>query len=168
MKVTSKNDAWKFANLFAQENQFVWSQWPNREKSKEAGYEIYDSESGNNWLSDLGNRLEVNLENGKTISIWIEPEGHIEVDLTAWKSKQIKHFDSLESCIEEMRFWWASGKDFSLEETLLKKAKYLIEFCEHGEAVEFAYSGLLIKLINIKYDNYDRMMNRVFPNIAEI
>ena len=43
-------------------------------RSKKAGYPIYftTKEGVNEWISDLGNRLEVNLENGKTVNIWIK------------------------------------------------------------------------------------------------
>lgn len=40
------------------------------EKSKRAGYHIYTFSGG--WVSDLGDRLEVNYENGCTYSVWIE------------------------------------------------------------------------------------------------
>ena len=41
-----------------------------------AGYDIYHSTASgvNAWISDLGDRLEVNLENGETVSIWIDEE----------------------------------------------------------------------------------------------
>lgn len=42
-------------------------------KSERAGYGIYVSTADgvNAWISDLGDRLEVNLDNGKTVSIWV-------------------------------------------------------------------------------------------------
>lgn len=40
------------------------------EKSKKAGYHIYTFNGG--WVSDLGDRLEVNYENGCTYSVRIE------------------------------------------------------------------------------------------------
>lgn len=43
-------------------------------RSKKAGYPIYytTKEGVNEWISHLGNRLEVNLEDGKTVNIWID------------------------------------------------------------------------------------------------
>jgi putative selenate reductase molybdopterin-binding subunit len=43
-------------------------------RSEKAGYPIYftTKEGVNEWISDLGNRLEVNLMNGKTVNIWIK------------------------------------------------------------------------------------------------
>lgn len=43
------------------------------ECSQGAGYPIYTTKSGD-WISDLGNSLEVNKKNGKTTMIDIEPE----------------------------------------------------------------------------------------------
>lgn len=45
-------------------------------RSKKAGYPIYftTKEGVNEWISHLGNRLEVNLENGKTVNIWIDDD----------------------------------------------------------------------------------------------
>ena len=45
-------------------------------RSKNAGYDIYFSTCVSKvcWISDLGDRLEVNLPNGDSINIWIEDE----------------------------------------------------------------------------------------------
>lgn len=45
-------------------------------RSERAGYPIYYSvyEGCNEWVSDLGNRLEVNHADGRTTNIWIEDE----------------------------------------------------------------------------------------------
>lgn len=57
-------------------------------RSQNAGYPIYFSaaEGVNAWISDLGNRLEVNLPNGESVNIWIEEpkaevkaEGHSQI-----------------------------------------------------------------------------------------
>lgn len=42
-------------------------------RSEKAGYPIYftTKEGVNEWISDLGNRLEINLMDGKTVNIWI-------------------------------------------------------------------------------------------------
>lgn len=48
----------------------------NEAKSLRAGYDIYEStaEGVFAWISDLQDRLEVNLDNGKTVTIWIDEE----------------------------------------------------------------------------------------------
>lgn len=43
------------------------------DRSERAGYPIYYSTIlHDEWISDLGDRLEVNLSGGKTINIWID------------------------------------------------------------------------------------------------
>ena len=42
--------------------------------SNRAGYPVYRSTAGdiNAWISDMGDRLEVNLPDGGSVNIWIE------------------------------------------------------------------------------------------------
>ena len=78
MTVTSIKDAWTEAGKILP-TDYEYS----AERSERAGYPIYYSTAAgmNAWISDLGNRLEVNLPDGKSVSIWIEaPE---EVPTTA-------------------------------------------------------------------------------------
>ena len=46
------------------------------DRSRRAGYDIYFSTSDSiiAWISDLGDRLEVNLPNGESVNVWIEEE----------------------------------------------------------------------------------------------
>ena len=78
MTVTSIRDAWaEVRKIFPTDYEY------SIERSERAGYPIYYSTASgvNAWISDLGNRLEVNLPDGKSVSIWIEaPE---EVPTTA-------------------------------------------------------------------------------------
>ena len=78
MTVTSIRDAWaEVRKIFPTDYEY------STERSERAGYPIYYSKASgvNAWISDLGNRLEVNLPDGKSVSIWIEaPE---EVPTTA-------------------------------------------------------------------------------------
>ena len=78
MTVTSIRDAWaEVRKIFPTDYEY------SIERSERAGYPIYYSKASgvNAWISDLGNRLEVNLPDGKSVSIWIEaPE---EVPTTA-------------------------------------------------------------------------------------
>jgi hypothetical protein len=71
MKVNSKQEAWGHADEI-----FPTDYIKDDVASTAAGYDIYTStaEGVNAWISDLGDRLEVNLETGKTINIWIEEE----------------------------------------------------------------------------------------------
>ena len=76
MKATSRAEAWQMANEI-----FPTDYMKDEGASSRAGYDIYRNGGGwclhpienyNQWISDLGNRLEINLDNGKTINIWIE------------------------------------------------------------------------------------------------
>lgn len=73
MKVTSIKDAWAEANKI-----FPTDYEHDASRSERAGYPIYYSTAAgvNAWISDLGNRLEVNLPDGKSVDIWIE--AHVE------------------------------------------------------------------------------------------
>lgn len=69
MTVTSIKDAWtEVHKIFPTDYEYDTS------RSERAGYPIYYSTvaSVNAWISDLGNRLEVNLPDGKSVNIWIE------------------------------------------------------------------------------------------------
>ncbi len=69
MKVTSIRDAWaEVQKIFPTRYEHDTS------RSERAGYPIYYSTSAgvNAWISDLGNRLEVNLPDGKSVNIWIQ------------------------------------------------------------------------------------------------
>lgn len=69
MKVNSKLKAWEAASEI-----FPTDYEKDESASAHSGYPIYTSteNSVNAWISDLGNRLEVNLPDGKTVNIWIE------------------------------------------------------------------------------------------------
>lgn len=69
MKVTSIKDAWAEANKI-----FPTDYEHDTSRSERAGYPIYYSTAAgvNAWISDLGNRLEVNLPDGKSVNIWIQ------------------------------------------------------------------------------------------------
>ena len=76
MKATSKTQAWTMADEI-----FPTDYEKDEGSSSRAGYDIYrmrgdwcPSENYYNWISDLGNRLEINLANGETVNIWIEEE----------------------------------------------------------------------------------------------
>ena len=64
MKVTSKLNAWKEAQ------KHINNYEKDHEASKNAGYSIYRGDEG--YISDLEERLEVNLNSGESFNIWIE------------------------------------------------------------------------------------------------
>ena len=69
MTVTSIRDAWaEVKKIFPTRYEHDAS------RSERAGYPIYYSTANgvNAWISDLGNRLEVNLPDGKSVNIWIQ------------------------------------------------------------------------------------------------
>lgn len=69
MKVNSREQAWREAD-----NLFPTDYIKDEMKSENAGYDIYCStcDGVNAWVSDLDNRLEINLSTGETVNIWIE------------------------------------------------------------------------------------------------
>lgn len=71
MKANTAKEAWTLANEI-----FPTDYIKNETASERGGYNIYEStlEGCHAWISDLGDRLEINLDNGKTINIWIEAE----------------------------------------------------------------------------------------------
>lgn len=71
MKVNSRGQAWREAD-----NLFPTDYIKDEMKSEKAGYAIYCStcDGVNAWISDLDNRLEINLATGETVNIWIEEE----------------------------------------------------------------------------------------------
>ena len=71
MVANNREQAWTIADEI-----FPTDYMKNEAKSLKAGYDIYEStaESVFAWISDLNDRLEVNLDNGKTITIWIDEE----------------------------------------------------------------------------------------------
>ena len=69
MTVTSIRDAWaEVRKIFPTDYEY------SIERSERAGYPIYYSKASgvNTWISDLGNRLEVNLPDGESVNIWIQ------------------------------------------------------------------------------------------------
>lgn len=78
MTVTSIRNAWaEVQKIFPTDYEHDTS------RSERAGYPIYYSTAAgvNAWISDLGNRLEVNLPDGKSVNIWIKAP--MEAQVTA-------------------------------------------------------------------------------------
>ena len=83
MKVTTTKEAWTKADEL-----FPTDYIKDERASAAAGYDIFRStlEGCNAWISDLGTRLEVNLENGETVNIWIEAPKEIEITTREYKT----------------------------------------------------------------------------------
>lgn len=133
--------------------------------SARAGYSVFRSSvEYYNYICDLGDRLEVNLENGETINIWIDEaeeteaaaempektnsEEYIEILLTAKESNETKQFNKYEEFIENWRFWFSSGKPYkSDEETFAKMVESLKAFYKDDASLEILLNGLYVKMI---------------------
>ena len=77
--VNSVREAWSKANEI-----FPTDYEHDTDCTRRAGYDIYWSTRPGctAWISDLGNRLEVNLPNGESVNIWIEePEKENPVEI---------------------------------------------------------------------------------------
>lgn len=75
MKANSRKQAWREAD-----NLFPTDYIKDETKSENAGYDIYCStcDGVNAWISDLNDRLEINLATGETVNIWIEEEAQFK------------------------------------------------------------------------------------------
>lgn len=108
MKVSSKEKAWEEVNKI-----FPYDYEKDEKGSANAGYPIYTSiasEHPQNWISDLGNRLEVNLEDGSSTNIWIEEQGEdVEVTVIA-KTGETRTYKTYAEYRKDFRFFWSSGK----------------------------------------------------------
>ena len=71
MKAKSIKEAWQIADEI-----FPTDYMKDDSLSEAAGYDIYKSTAYgvNAWICDLGSRLEVNLDNGETVNVWIDEE----------------------------------------------------------------------------------------------
>lgn len=167
MKVKSMNEAWSKANEI-----FPTDYERDSKSSERAGYPIYRSTAEGHYydyICDLGDRLEVNLSNGETINIWVEDEpvdtveetkdeSYFKVAVKAMKSGEIKEF-TVDDFIDKVRFFWNSGEQSAFEKKLNAMCAALKAADNHGDAMETIYSGLIIKVIYYRWQNYDRYMN---------
>lgn len=80
MTVKSIQEAWDEVNKI-----FPYDYEKNETASKNAGYPIYystTSDHQNNWISDLGDRLEVNFEDGRSVNVWVNSEEYHHFEVT--------------------------------------------------------------------------------------
>lgn len=124
-KVSNMEKAWEEANKI-----FPYDYEKDEESSLTAGYPIYRStasEHPQNWISDLGNRLEVNLEDGSSTNIWIEEQGEdVEVTVIA-KSGETRVYKTYAEYRKDFRFFWSSGKENEHEEGTEKHFEKIIQ-----------------------------------------
>lgn len=77
--ITTKSaaEAWREADKL-----FPCDYLHDSSRSARAGYGIYMSTNPEiyAWISDLGDRLEINLSDGSTVNVWIEPEDEEEAE----------------------------------------------------------------------------------------
>ena len=133
MKVQSRDDAWRLAARL-----FPTDYVKDERGSKNAGYPIYQStaEGRNCWISDLGNRLELNYDNGKSENIWIE-------------ECEAKHFPSVIVGIYTERPVFGNVKVMAVEEIQIDNCEGFVlrDKYDKGVNYEFTISGVGTKLI---------------------
>lgn len=146
MVVRTVEKAWEQVNKI-----FPYDYEKDEKSSANAGYPIYSSTSAdhpNNWISDLGNRLEVNFENGKSENVWIDPEEQgedVEVTVTA-ESGETRVYKTYAEYRKEFRFFWSSGLESTYETSAEKHFEKMIQALrtvdEDGAKIESHRSGL--------------------------
>ena len=85
-----------------------------------------------------------------------------EIEATTNYTGEAKHFDSYEDFIQMVRFFWSSGRRYEdIESKCESIMEHLGTIGEHGMAVEIIFSGLTIKIIYLKFAEYDRHMRYI-------
>ena len=74
---SSRAEAWAAAD-----SVFPCDYMHDGSRSSRAGYDVYFSTNPEvyAWISDLGNRLEVNLQDGSTVNVWIDEPQETEAE----------------------------------------------------------------------------------------
>ena len=135
MKVKSIQEAWDVVSKI-----FPYDYMKYESASQKAGYPIYystASEHPNNWISDLGTRLEVNFENGESENIWIETEEyhHYEVEICSksyiFVFKCSTMYEALEAVVD-------AGETFGFE---VDTNKLMIDLVEMEQGNKISFSG---------------------------
>ena len=142
MTAKNREEAWKMADTI-----FPTDYMKDDLASSAAGYPIYKStaEGNESWISDLGCRLEVNTDDGKTVNVWIEEEDHfedIEVTVTH-KTGETRVWPTYEEFRKDMRFWMSCGKEYTDNENHYTMMIYsLRSLGEHNSTMTTMRSGL--------------------------
>jgi hypothetical protein len=98
MRANSIEQAWNMAN-----NIIKGDYEKDYNRSQKAGYDIYVSNSGKEWISDLGNRLEVNREDGTSVNIWVEEPKNYAITFYNCENKKVGVDVFTESNSEEVK-----------------------------------------------------------------
>ena len=96
MKAQNIKEAWQAAGAILGTDYIIDDTSSNR-----AGYSIYRStqEDNNGYICDLGDRLEVNLQNGKSYNIWIQTTEEPK------KENDIKNITNIINSMVELGMW---------------------------------------------------------------
>ena len=165
MTVKSIRDAWaEVQKIFPTRYEHDAS------RSERAGYPIYYSTASgvNAWISDLGNRLEVNLPDGKSVDIWIQSPA----EATATSNSTENTEDTGSATREErretakriQRFTYYYTKEYVRELDNKKREDAAVK-----EMEEAATEGGEIKCMVLTAENNARvMMNCITDCIAAV
>ena len=162
MTVTSIRDAWaEVRKIFPTDYEY------STERSERAGYPIYYSKASgvNAWISDLGNRLEVNLPDGKSVNIWIQApvEATATSDGTEDTGSATKE-ERRETAKRIQRFTYYYTKEYVRELDNKKREDAAVK-----EMEEAATEGGEIKCMVLTAENNARvMMNCITDCIAAV
>lgn len=124
MKATSVKEAWEIADKI-----FPTDYEKDEASSQRAGYPIYvsTSEGNDSWISDLGNRLELNIWKGdglESANIWIEEKvDEFQSEKVVKKAPAavvVKHYYSDK---------WCNTSEARTQEQLQQIAKQIREVC---------------------------------------
>ena len=85
-----------------------------------------------------------------------------EVEVTTVDTGETKLFSSYDEFIALFRFFLSSGHRYDDFETKTESImEHLGMLGQHGMAMEFHHSGLTIKIIYLKFPDYDRFMHYI-------
>lgn len=129
--VKNEREAWKLAAEI-----FGCSYELDKEASKRAGYAIYRGNTDVDcWISDLSNRIELNMADGSTICIWIEPEERLytaaEVRKIITETKQ--ELEAVEKIVEAVKdMVITETADMVLRQMSLRRRELMDKLAEFG------------------------------------
>lgn len=178
-RITAKNmtEAWSIANQI-----FPTDYEKDFGSSERAGYDIYRSTAEGHYydyICNLGDRLELNLSNGKTVNVWIEreeeqtvehteevkeeakvaDESRIAVEVTTRKTGTVKVYDEYENFINDLRLFMSGGARYDdIENRLESSIEYLRRNNYHGAAVEIFHSGMWLKVVYYRWKDQPRVL----------
>ena len=167
MTVTSIRDAWaEVQKIFPTRYEHDAS------RSERAGYPIYYSTAAgvNAWISDLGNRLEVNLPDGESVNIWIQAPAEATTSNSTKNTEETEDTGSAtkeerrETAKRIQRFTYYYTKEYVRELDNKKREDAAVK-----EMEEAATEGGEIKCMVLTAENNARvMMNCITDCIAAV